>query len=345
MLKTTRISILTTALLALTLGTAYADSAISVAKVGGELVLKGPDCSGLLNQARALSEWKREFASAETTSVMPTSCESVEGGYSLAVTGLTPKWAVDHQDVYPAYDGPNCWATASFLSGMIPSVISLDADEFTFHLSSSQCSEKPYSQRQAGDVVVIRSKSSTSALGFEEVHGFVFVTDALAYSKNGKSRTSPFALQDYQGVLSTYGVPMTCAENPTGSGCDSYAKIFHCEGALPIPSDLAENDIKKFQNFTSQISTLSEFVISGNASPEDLKAIKNLFSTLPDVMSYAEKMMNTSAIGNEAHAFWSQFYTQCLSVKKQQSQIDLPESRMHNGRYQSARPLIFDSRS
>lgn len=326
--------------------TVWADSSIQVIKNGPDLVLSGTDCPSLLDQAKALAAWKTEATPAEAVAALPLECNSVNGSYSVTVTGNTPQWAVDHQNFYSAYDGPNCWATASFMTGMISAVISLDADEFTFHISSPQCIEKSYDQREPGDVVVIRTQNPQSPLGFDEVHGFIYLTDALAFSKNGKFRSSPFAIQDYQGVLSTYGVTIPCAQNPIAQGCDSYAKIFHCEGSTPIPSRLQAGDLQKYNLFTTQLAKLSNLVMNGLAAPQDLADIKTLFSTLADTSTYVQALQTqakTSADGSLD--FWTQFYTQILSVQKQQGMMDLPNPQLNAGRLMSQRPLIFSSQN
>ncbi len=316
------------------------NTGIKVVKTANDLILTGETCPILLKQAKALAAWKNATATNEPTATPPRLCAGIDKASAVSVGKLVPKWVLEHQDVHPAFDGPNCWATSSYNTHITPSLIYLAPEEFNFHMiHETQCILKTYEERKPGDLIALRSPNAADPQGYDEVHGFIYLTDQLTYSKNGMYRNSTFSIQSYPEVLKLYGVSEHCEKTPDAT-CAIYAQFLHCGGALPVPKNIGTDDLAKYSDFSKEVAGLMNFAISGHALERDLIALHQLKNELADTSAYALKMLNASSDDPDLKAFWGQFYTRTLSVTAQLSVIDLPAVGTNATYFTSKRPWV-----
>jgi hypothetical protein len=74
-----------------------------------------------------------------------------------------------------------------------------------FWMTSPLCQErKPDESPAPGDIIAIRDDTGG------EVHGFIYLTGDLAYSKNGYAQGTRYELQSPKKVFDVYDVPVDC---------------------------------------------------------------------------------------------------------------------------------------
>jgi hypothetical protein len=181
----------------------FAHAEIVFNRVNNRIVAVGADCGEVTSELPNLKTWLNGTNPEKQCQYFATSSQS-GGGCSFDVTGCLPDHPVKYHGTNPKISGPNCWNLALVMKGLVPALRYTSPNEMSYFMNSPLCKEVPANQpRQAGDVGAIRSKGP---YGKDEVHGFIYVSDKLAYSKNGFSRESPYALQSVDNVYKVYGV-------------------------------------------------------------------------------------------------------------------------------------------
>lgn len=128
----------------------------------------------------------------------------VPGGCEADITPCVPGLVSRYQGVYPRAVGPNCWNLALVNSGILPGLRYTTEQEMSFYLHSPMCRKLQDQERRAGDIASIAKKSESQ---HQEIHAFIYISDDIAYSKNGSAGDDPFGLQPMKDILSLYGAP------------------------------------------------------------------------------------------------------------------------------------------
>jgi hypothetical protein len=176
----------------------------------------------------------------------------------------------------------------------------------SFYMNSPLCRQlNTGEKRLPGDIGAIRKNKNPP----EEVHGFIYISERLAYSKNGPEETSPYALQSLDNVFKIYEVSEEneCRENTFSekSRCSIALSMFRCKSldeylkeTKDVPETLLEsmNSISKFEH--CQQTEL----IKGTALPEQaLQGLKDVAAAL--VTYLEEKRKNQTAQMKEQEKF------------------------------------------
>ncbi|HUP55893.1 MAG TPA: hypothetical protein VM598_00465, partial [Bdellovibrionota bacterium] len=139
---------------------------------------------------------------------------------------------------------------------------------------------------QPGDVVAVRSRSG------EEIHGMIYVTDQLYYSKNGEiSYGHPFALQAAHHVLDLpeYFTTPSCRRPKDAEAkavCARRIDVYDCtsvEGYLrQRPTRFTEEYLGTDRRVSALEEQMSSFVVSGKRARKsrarDFDALKPQFT-------------------------------------------------------------------
>ncbi len=191
---------------------------------GGRLRLVGLPCAELKKRVRDLREWTKKKGE-KPIEPEPECIEKPEPAVML--NGSVPRFYESNHGAKPVCNGPNCWNSALVVSDIIPSHRYSTPEEMSFWMSSPLCSPVPAQEDpRPGDVIAIRKADNS------EVHGFVYISSDLSYSKNGFNSQSPYLIQSTDNVFSVYSVPPPCRTHrpPPVPGCPLKGVYFRCEG-------------------------------------------------------------------------------------------------------------------
>ena len=129
------------------------------------------------------------------------------------------------------FDGPNCWNLALVMKGILPGLRFSTKDEMAFYMNSPLCRNlEPNEERKPGDVVAIRELVNKKTFEF---HGFIYISDKLAFSKNGETYESSYELQPLNKVFASYQLSGNeqCYGNQVdlNSSCLNATSYYRCE--------------------------------------------------------------------------------------------------------------------
>jgi hypothetical protein len=197
------------------------DVAVSRGADGG-LLLSGSDCRSLREQVSALANWKARLG--ETPSAAPA-CRCADGSCSVPIDGVAPEMVIAFHGLRAGRWGPNCWNAALVSAKILPVARFSPPEEMTFWMDSPLCRELAGAEApRPGDIVAIRDQAAA------EVHGFVYISDELAFSKNYLTTVAPYALQSPEQVFGEFPVAARCRKRAGSSSpeCPAYANVFRC---------------------------------------------------------------------------------------------------------------------
>ncbi|MGZ3790462.1 MAG: hypothetical protein ACXVLQ_18185, partial [Bacteriovorax sp.] len=197
----------------------------------GVISLNGPSCKELTDQDRALRIWTASLG--ETPGNMSSPLENTEENLcTLNINDSVPSIVRSLQDFKPAMNGPNCWNTALRLSGLVESSRYTSPEEMTFWMNSPYCRELSGSEQSLpGDIVEIRSADPDQPQSIDEIHGMIYLSDALVFSKNTSSHMSPYGIQRASLVYQTFRIDDPKCEKVHGhpNDCSKWANHYRCK--------------------------------------------------------------------------------------------------------------------
>lgn len=212
-------------------GTAPAGISVSRGS-GGDLLLSGPDCAALERQRAALAGWRAVLGEPPGG---PAACGCAGGACSLDITAAAPEFVALRHGTKAGRWGPNCWNAALTANNLLARPRFTSPEEMTFWMGSAACRELEAGEAPLpGDIIAIRGS------GGEEVHGFVYLTPELSFSKNYLTAAAPYELQSPEAVYAEFPVPSGCREPGAPAGaCPVRSDYFRCSAALvpPAPQD------------------------------------------------------------------------------------------------------------
>ncbi|AFY01281.1 hypothetical protein Bdt_1586 [Bdellovibrio bacteriovorus str. Tiberius] len=221
--------------------------AFEISKKSDRLVLSGA-CEEGKSIYSSLAKWSRNAKTGKTCdpgSVMDQPGESC----NFDITDCVPEHVVKYHGATPEVDGPNCWNLSLVMSNILPSMRYSTPEEMNFYMRPPLCRAlKDGEKKEPGDVGAIRQIAGVGKTN--EYHGFIYIDEKIAYSKNGFSSMAPYALQTLDKVYKTYEVPnkQECRQNvinAKSSKCGQAVAFYRC--------DSMENYLKNNQNVPDQV--------------------------------------------------------------------------------------------
>ncbi|MBF0313398.1 MAG: hypothetical protein HQK50_12555 [Oligoflexia bacterium] len=241
-----------------------ADS-VSFEKIDDTFFLTANNCELLQKQTTALEKWQ-----AIPHQELYCSCDAK----NLCKVDITPLLIATPIKTtlgkLPICHGPNCFNAALVASQILPYFRLSDDKEFKFWVNSPLCRKLSYEEeKRPGDVVAIRE----SVVGEYEVHPFIYLTEELAYTKNGyRNDDMPYALMPVSEIMQTYNVRKECyTKQPTNEECWRYATYYRCD-TLPeyAKKQGREFKLEKSEGLFSQQQELKNIVQTINEIDHDL---------------------------------------------------------------------------
>ncbi|WP_374035513.1 hypothetical protein ACES2I_07305 [Bdellovibrio bacteriovorus] len=221
--------------------------AFEISKQSGKLILSGA-CEEGKSIYSSLARWSTNAKTGKTCDPAAVAGES-GGSCNLDITDCVPEHVVKYHGANPEVDGPNCWNLSLVMSKILPAMRYSTPEEMNFYMRPPLCRAlKDGEKKEPGDVGAIRQITGLNKT--TEYHGFIYIDEKVAYSKNGFSSMAPYELQTLDKVYKTYEVPnkQECRQNVINgksSQCGQAVAFFRC--------DSMENYLKSNQNVPDQV--------------------------------------------------------------------------------------------
>jgi hypothetical protein len=248
-------------------------------KENGKIEIIAADCETIKKQIAAIQKWKEKFPLEKNVN-QNINFENSTSGCSADITSILPKFALDWHDKEGKNDGPNCWNTALYMSGVVDVVRYTGEQEFSFWMNSPLCKELDQNAPvEAGDLLVERGETG-------EQHVSVFISDELIFEKIGFEKQLQYQLTNTPNMTpetSEYGSKF-CGkikgQHPKECNLGWY-NSFRCQS---MEEYIKNNPGKELDELTYYDKTLGQ--IECNLQEQ----IKNSSSTTLD--TFSEEMLN-----------------------------------------------------
>lgn len=192
--------------------------ALEIFPYGKVIELSSESCAETQSIVKTLEDWTKK------------KCKLVEG-CKYDIKECVPEHIAGVVGKYSGFEGPNCYNLALVMKGILPGLRYSDDKEMAFYLNSPLCRNlEPNEERKPGDVGAIRELVNKKATEF---HAFVYISDKLAFSKNGMTYDSSYDLQTLNHVYASYRISGNeqCHGNRVdlNSNCMNATSYFRCE--------------------------------------------------------------------------------------------------------------------
>lgn len=229
--------------------------AFEVSKKSGKLTLSA-DCAEGKTVYKSLSRWNTNARTGKTCSPSSGTPSGSGDTCDFDITSCVPEHVVTFHGAKPEVDGPNCWNLSLVMSSVLPALRYSTPQEMNFYMRPPLCRVlKRGEKKEPGDIGAIRRVGDFG--NTKETHGFIYIDDKIAYSKNGFSKVAPYELQKLDKVYNLYGVPNKpeCRQNgmsPESSQCQQAVDFFRCDSMgtyLKKNKDVPKKVREIFANF------------------------------------------------------------------------------------------------
>jgi hypothetical protein len=262
---------------------------LKVQKTDSKVILTAPTCASLNSEISALQKWR--IQGGETAGSSPVVTPNANGSCSADISNTAPSVVQSLQDTYSSGEGPNCWNLALYSSQSDPDLRYVSPQEFTDYLNSSLCSPiKAGEAPQPGDVGAIRSRYEDDNNTYE-VHGFIYVSDQLAFSKNSLETKDGYELQCKENFFSEYAVDektsSACMNSSLGSisNCSSWVDYYHCKSMDEFVKENNNEFSSAEKSAENQVNALDQYVSCMVVTqPQAQTPIVNAVTSIADVL-------------------------------------------------------------
>lgn len=176
--------------------------------------------------------------------------------------------------------GPNCYNSALFLSGLLPSKRYSGPEEVEFWLNSQFCHQlSPEDVLEPGDIQVVRYNGVSSNVPTNILHTMTYLAKDLLFSKNGKDDSYLFMTQERVHSPFVYPLQEGCTEvvssTTTGGECLWWINAYRCQNPTSSLASMVSKSSTKVQQAYNKTQKLDcEF--NSNLKPD----IKNQVNVL-----------------------------------------------------------------
>jgi hypothetical protein len=247
------------------------------------ILLTEPNCKIAADDVKALRAWT-------LTSNSQAKCEAAAGVSTgdrceVDITRCVPEHVAKYQGVDSATGGPNCWNLVLVMKGILPNLRYSSDAEMTFYMRPPLCQQVGDKDKRAGDIGAVRYEKK------EEIHGFIYVNDKLAYSKNGM--TGPYQLQSLDNVLDLYI-----------EGARTDVSYFRCDSMseyLKKNPDIPRKLLETYDQLGNFENCLERFVVSNEPLSNEAKS--SIIDTGKALAEYLVEQRKSGKNLNEKETF------------------------------------------
>lgn len=253
------------------------------------LFLSSESCDELIKTTKDLDQWTKNSHETKSCPVNFQSPTEKNNRCHYEITDCIPNHLEKYMGISPKYNGPNCWNLALVMKNILPALRYTTTEEMAFYMASPLCRQiKDDEKKIPGDIGAIRTISS---FGIQEYHGFIYISDDLAYSKNGFAKENPYMLIPTDIVMSVYNVPddPRCRKNEINESnlkCGNASSYFRC---MSMEEYLAKQDTpKEIMTAIKHVDNFDKCLESTTMTNQPIsKALeKNLYDSLSVISNY-----------------------------------------------------------
>ena len=289
---------------------------------GKKIVISGDSCPALMQQAEAILSWSHKLKEHQGTALPECYCN--ESGHCIVdVYSISPQMVQTYQGVRPEFDGPNCWNRALVFAKILPSLTYTTPAEMTFWMTSPLCRERLLDEElQPGDIIAVRD------FDIGEVHGFTYLTDDLAYSKNGfRKKDGAYEYDSLDAVFSNYQVSQKCRRvlgRPVkGEECyyRIYANYFHCQSLeeyfISLNVQISSENMAIYQRLLEIDAEVFSYIFNKNKEI-DREYLTNLKYELHGGTLMVKKLLSSNPeLSEEEILFWTALWRRANALFEQ----------------------------
>ena len=299
--------------------------------------LKCPERGYLARQIAAIQAWTRRVG--EKPAAVEPEYDGRDGLWRADVTDAMPARARAHEGVAPPVDGPNCWATALYVNGVLDHYRHATNQEI-----KHQTEGAPFCRRRAagealepGDIVTIRQPPPRGSVrSFDDTHAYTYISPSLVFSKNSARRDNLAGLQTTAQIYDEYQVAperrrLGQVDGP-GRGARSRSDLWdNAYASVPLGAFVRTHPEYQVRNLPKDLrqalrtTAKYEKMITADAwnqiemSPVQRKRFKR---TANDILIRADRKLAHADRLEEAHRFywqtiqdkWMAFYAQRMAT-------------------------------
>lgn len=268
-----------------------------VIRQNDRIILQGFSCDQVVEITHSLMDWTRSTGVEKACPIDSTPPTRKGAFCQFDITDCVPDHVAKYEGIQPKVGGPNCYNVSLVMKGILPNLRHTPPDEMDFYMRPPLCTQlKDGESKMPGDVGVIREISGGEVL---DSHGFVYISDQIAYSRNGFYDV-PYSLDPLDAVLRAYKVPAReeCRKNEINldAGCPSAVSYFRCismgqylKEHPGVPAKLLDS----LRNVSAFEGCLESAVMEGEVLTESAK--KGMRDTAKALLTYLKKEIESEA--------------------------------------------------
>jgi len=238
-------------------------------------------CDTISQNITAFREWTEgrslrcEIPPVKTKNASQNICET-------DLSKCLPEEVLSYNNKTSAVSGPNCWNLALVMAKVVPALRYSSDHEMAFFMNSPLCRQLgPSEKKRPGDIGAIR----TSKAG-QELHGFMWISDDLVFSKNGASSKSPYEVQSFKDLTKTYDEVLDfMCKNGMVKECTSKIETLRCQSMDSYLENKERNTPKKIQEAFIRLEHADKCMSLFNFNPNNFNFTlkKNLIANMQAV--------------------------------------------------------------
>jgi len=297
------------------LGLGVVASAFEVSRKDNRLWMQGKDCSELRTEVGALNQWMENGRLPGRCEVMTRDGKSsiyspdAKDCPPVDISACVPPLVNEVHGYRPKNEGPNCWNLCLVMQHVLPGLRYTTPQEMTFFLQSPLCRKLDATEnKRPGDIGAIREDDGGV---LDEVHGFIYLSETMVYSKNGYRNNTAFKLQSSDGVYDHYGVPdrPECRGNVLDprAKCKLASEFFRCKSMaeyLESTPDVPDTILKAFDRLNCVECNVQGNALRGSVmKPENRDMLADVGKILTVYLKQEKEEARKTGFGDEDQAF------------------------------------------
>jgi hypothetical protein len=181
---------------------------IQIQNLGDRIFISADNCTTLNQELTSIRQWTETYGYSCRLDLPSGNREQC----GADISDCLPPLARGLHGMSADLNGPNCWNLALVMREIVPGLRKADPAEMSFFLRSPLCRILERGERpRPGDIGAFRRPRVCDEMNPRsydprscELHGFVYISDRLVFSKNDMLASSIYALQSVEEINRRY---------------------------------------------------------------------------------------------------------------------------------------------